>query len=191
MQKKDTWDSSFARGMKEIREQLGKSQQWLAEAMRSVGYDWHQSTVYKAENGSRKVTVGEAIAIADVLNVELDHLLSVPKRKGQHLARMVWNSADELVGTLLQMEELAREAHEKRQLLRRAIEALNDRDSDSTEADADAYASLVAFTGHEDYWNALALALESPQFQDIASDTRGISDLGTAPWAASDAPDHG
>jgi len=44
--------------------------------MSARGFKWHQATVYKIENGSRQVHIGEAAAVAAVLGVPLDRMVS-------------------------------------------------------------------------------------------------------------------
>ncbi|MBU1250617.1 MAG: helix-turn-helix transcriptional regulator [Actinobacteria bacterium] len=68
-------DSSFATSLKKTRERLGLSQGALAELMQARGYKFHQATIYKVESGARRVSVGEAAALAEVLDVPLTSML--------------------------------------------------------------------------------------------------------------------
>ena len=45
------------------------SQEALAKAMAEKGHKWHQSTVYKVLNDARKVALGEAVSIAEILEM--------------------------------------------------------------------------------------------------------------------------
>ncbi|ACZ29632.1 hypothetical protein Xcel_0593 [Xylanimonas cellulosilytica DSM 15894] len=56
-------------------DRTGRSQEWLAQAMRARGHQWHQTTVYKVINGRRKVEVTEALDLADALGVTLGALI--------------------------------------------------------------------------------------------------------------------
>ncbi|ALG06823.1 helix-turn-helix domain-containing protein [Kibdelosporangium phytohabitans] len=49
----------------------------VASQMQARGHAWHQPTVYKVEAGLRRMFVSEAVALAEVLGVDLDLLLTV------------------------------------------------------------------------------------------------------------------
>ncbi|WP_198036872.1 helix-turn-helix domain-containing protein [Nocardia sp. BMG51109] len=65
----------FAANLKTLRGDKNISQEALAEQMSQRGFKWHQATVYKIENGSRQVQLGEAKAVAGILGVPLDRLI--------------------------------------------------------------------------------------------------------------------
>lgn len=71
-------EQTFADNLRELRTASGLSQESFASEMEARGYKWHQATVYKAEHGSRQVTVGEARAAADILGVQLDQMTDSP-----------------------------------------------------------------------------------------------------------------
>lgn len=52
------------------------SQKALADAMRDAGYKWSQSTVWSVEQGTRPLKLAEASALAEVLNTQVEFLLS-------------------------------------------------------------------------------------------------------------------
>lgn len=55
------------------------NQQELVDTLRQRhDLTWHQSTVTKIESGSRPVRLSEALAVADVLGVELSSLVDRP-----------------------------------------------------------------------------------------------------------------
>ena len=56
------------------REGLGWSQADLAQKMAAAGWKWHPQTVHRAEQGQRKVTIGEAEALARLFAVTVDAL---------------------------------------------------------------------------------------------------------------------
>jgi transcriptional regulator with XRE-family HTH domain len=56
------------------REGLGWSQADLAQKMAASGWKWHPQTVHRAEQGQRKVTIGEAEALARLFAVTVDAL---------------------------------------------------------------------------------------------------------------------
>ncbi|MGV8883447.1 MAG: helix-turn-helix domain-containing protein [Rhodoglobus sp.] len=71
----DAPDDTFASSFKTTRLAVGQSQEHVATAMSERGYSFHVTTIGKIERGDRKVTVGEAVTLADVLGVSLDTLL--------------------------------------------------------------------------------------------------------------------
>lgn len=68
-------DKTFADQFAAARSTLGISQERLSAEMARRGYPIHVTAIGKIEKGSRKVSVGEAAAIADVLGLPLDLLL--------------------------------------------------------------------------------------------------------------------
>lgn len=68
-------DTKFAVSLKNVRLMVGMSQAQIADAMKKRGFDFHQSTIGKIERGDRRASIGEAVALADVLRVTLPRLL--------------------------------------------------------------------------------------------------------------------
>jgi len=62
----------FGHNLRTLREQRDMQQSDLAGRMRDLGHSWHQSTVAKAENGTRAVSYEEAAALAEILRTSLD-----------------------------------------------------------------------------------------------------------------------
>ena len=56
------------------REGLSLSQADLAKAMADLGWKYHPQTVHRIESGQRKVTIGEAEALARIFNTTVDTL---------------------------------------------------------------------------------------------------------------------
>lgn len=56
------------------REDLGLSQAELAQKMAALGWKYHPQTVHRIEQGQRKVTVGEAEALARIFSITVDAL---------------------------------------------------------------------------------------------------------------------
>lgn len=52
----------------------GRSQQWLADAMRSFGWKWSQATVWAVEKGERPLRLSEALDVAMLLGMHSDQL---------------------------------------------------------------------------------------------------------------------
>jgi transcriptional regulator with XRE-family HTH domain len=57
-----------------MREKQGMSQTDVARLMAEYGWKWHPQTVQKVEAGHRKVSVGEAEALAKIFGTIIDRL---------------------------------------------------------------------------------------------------------------------
>jgi transcriptional regulator with XRE-family HTH domain len=64
-------DDQVAANIRRHREAAGLSQADLAAEMSRLGWPYHPQTVHRIEQGSRKVPVGEAAALAEILGVSL------------------------------------------------------------------------------------------------------------------------
>jgi len=71
----DEVEHTFRRGVRTWRELHGLTQTELAQRMEERGHRWHQATVYKVEDGRRPTRLAEAVALAEVLEVPLTHLI--------------------------------------------------------------------------------------------------------------------
>ena len=67
-------DELFAVNIRETRERLKLSQGELARRMAERGFPYYQQTIRRIEEGRRKVSVGEAKAIAQILRTTMDRL---------------------------------------------------------------------------------------------------------------------
>jgi transcriptional regulator with XRE-family HTH domain len=67
-------EQRFAANLRAAREESGVSQSRLAEEMAARGWPWHQQTVTRVESGRRMVRLGEAKAVAEILETSLDRL---------------------------------------------------------------------------------------------------------------------
>lgn len=67
-------DELFAIQVREVRERLKMSQGELARQMSARGFPYYQQTVRRVEEGRRKVSVGEAKALAQILGETVDRL---------------------------------------------------------------------------------------------------------------------
>jgi len=84
--------------------------------MQARGHRFHQATIYKVESGTRRVSVGEAAALAEVLDVPLTSMLIAKDPTGEveralHLVQGVIESHQELREGIagLEDEKLLRE----------------------------------------------------------------------------------
>ena len=62
-------EQNFATNVREYREQLGLSQEELAQRMAERGFGFTQATVWKIEQGKRAVRIAEAVALMDALGL--------------------------------------------------------------------------------------------------------------------------
>ena len=67
-------DELFAIQVRETRERLKMSQGELARQMSARGFPYYQQTVRRIEDRQRKVSVGEAKALAEILGTTIDRL---------------------------------------------------------------------------------------------------------------------
>ena len=67
-------DERFAVNVRENRERQKLSQADIARRMTEAGWSWHPQTVQRIEAGHRKVTVGEAQALGQILGETVDRL---------------------------------------------------------------------------------------------------------------------
>lgn len=76
-----TVNKQFGDRMREIRESRRWSQRRLAELLQAVGLHLDPSAITRIERGTRDVKLTEAIAIADVLEFELDSISFSPEER--------------------------------------------------------------------------------------------------------------
>lgn len=86
-------ESTFSTNLRKVREALRISQEQLAKDMSERGYSWQQATVYKVETGKRQVQLGEAKALADILEVSVATMME-PESQAAETARLVNAFAD-------------------------------------------------------------------------------------------------
>lgn len=67
-------DQIIGKRIKSWRNFFGASQEDICRGMAARGFEFFQSTVHNIENGKRKVTVGEAVAFAEIFNIDLSKL---------------------------------------------------------------------------------------------------------------------
>lgn len=67
----DAVERRFATVARHAREQKGWPQGRIAETMSALGWPWHQQTVARVEHGDRMVRLGEAVALAAILGIDL------------------------------------------------------------------------------------------------------------------------
>ncbi|MEF2977275.1 helix-turn-helix transcriptional regulator [Subtercola sp. YIM 133946] len=102
-------DDAFAVTFRRARERKGLTQEDVARHMTMRGYDFHQQTVYKIESGKRKVTVGEGVALAELVHIPVESLAdrfpdspeslaNDVRRAGRDYAEDLFNTAANMIG---------------------------------------------------------------------------------------------
>ncbi len=99
----DSSDEAFSALFRKGRERRGRTQGDVARDMQARGFDFHQQTIAKIENGNRKVTIGEAIALAAVLEIELEELAWSPPAGALTPGAQVRESG---IGYMMQLDSL-------------------------------------------------------------------------------------
>jgi transcriptional regulator with XRE-family HTH domain len=67
-------EQRFAENLRRAREDKKVSQVKLAQEMAARGWHWHQQTVTRVESGQRMVRLGEALAVAEILDTSMTML---------------------------------------------------------------------------------------------------------------------
>ena len=106
-------EALFSANFSATRKLRSLSQEAVAEAMQERGFDFHQQTVYKIEKRQRKVTLSEAIALAEVLDLPLESLTN-PTRSPEEerlftllsVAKSLADVTDELSVTAQRLESI-------------------------------------------------------------------------------------
>jgi transcriptional regulator with XRE-family HTH domain len=95
-------DEWVAANIRLLREQSGMSQADLAEKMSALGWRFHPQTLHRIEAGQRKVTAGEADALARVLGATIERITR-PEIVAGMMDEMhaLAGRADEAVGQLV------------------------------------------------------------------------------------------
>jgi transcriptional regulator with XRE-family HTH domain len=67
-------EAAFAANLRAARDARSLTQTQLAELMAGKGFRWHQATVYKVEAGERQIQLGEALALAQILGLNVEQM---------------------------------------------------------------------------------------------------------------------
>src|SRR5689334_1907205 len=68
----ETPDERFGRNLRDLRDHEGMSQAELARQMTAHGHPWHQSTVYRVEQGRQAASYSESRALAVILKTSME-----------------------------------------------------------------------------------------------------------------------
>lgn len=106
-------DAAFAEALREARIGARLSQDDVAEQMTERGYEFHQTTIGKIERGNRRVTVGEAVELADIVGFPL--ALLVEKNPASLIARRAEIEAKtrQLLSDLVALERSVHDARDR------------------------------------------------------------------------------
>jgi RNA polymerase sigma factor (sigma-70 family) len=98
----DKVDEHLPENLRLRREELGWSQEELAQMMSRLGFAWHQSTVYKIESGVRRVSLREGMALTSVLQTTTFSLIGAPahSREMREFQRAVNDARHKWLGLL-------------------------------------------------------------------------------------------
>lgn len=113
-------EENFAVNLKQAREALGMSQEAVAEKMQERGHSFHQATVYKIENGARRVQLVEALDLAEILESSIRDLVRAPDE--QRLIYEIRSRSQELFEIQREILRAVHAYHDKQEFLKLAIE---------------------------------------------------------------------
>ncbi|GAA4831709.1 hypothetical protein GCM10023221_04430 [Luteimicrobium xylanilyticum] len=129
-----------------LSDRLTMTQQELANEMAERGHKFHQATIYKILNGSRRVTLSEAIDIAHICGTTIEEMVMPTSEAGRELTLAV-HAARELEREAYQLS--LREIEVSKRVVR-AREAFENESPDSRGVvpagileDARAYSSRI------------------------------------------------
>ena len=158
-------DAAFAASIRVSREAKGLTQEDLAKHMTMRGFDFHQQTIYKIEKGTRKVTVGEAVSLAEAVGVPVEALADQfpqsPESRANEVRRAGRDYAEALFDTVSQMQTLKEQRLIFTEVLRlysvQPTAWVDDSEGNKVPLDQ-IWAPLALFAGIGDYstaWNEL------------------------------------
>jgi len=158
-------DEAFAAAIRAKREAKGLTQEDLAKHMTMRGFDFHQQTIYKIEKGSRKVTVGEAVSLAEAVGVPVETLADQFPGSPESLANEVRHTGRDYAEALFDTVEQMRTLKYQRLAYTEALRLYSEQPTawvDDTEGNKvpldQIWAPLALFAGIGDYstaWNEL------------------------------------
>lgn len=101
------FDRNFAINFKKLREDQGLTQEEVVERLKHFGFTMHQATIYKIEKGERKVSVGEAMALASILDTSVEVLTDYGiDTSPEYFDTTTWRLADAMFEILAKIWQL-------------------------------------------------------------------------------------
>ncbi len=169
-------DEVFGSALRKARERRGMTQAELAEEMHYRGFDFQQQTIYKIEAGKRKVTVGEGIALADILAVPLEMMIEADNSSLRSLALVARGAAEQVVAGLAEDAYSLAQSRESFQVLRahlrqysRAVEAFGEDDQDAQPL-VELLEPVLEFEGLNAFVMAWRTLLEDSRFPKVLAE---------------------
>jgi transcriptional regulator with XRE-family HTH domain len=187
----DHWDRALIAGIKKERQAQGISQIDLAERMSELGYKFHQATVYKIENGDRKVTASEAHGLAEIFDVEIDHLFAWESASvgPEAMRKLLHSQTDNVLQLLFKLDDDARRLRTAHKALTETISKASSAGLTDSKLHGDPGVDVVEF-----YWPVVSLAAHNEllwrlrhevwtdEFAWFASSFGGVAELGDEDW---------
>lgn len=183
---REFWENAFAAGVRDERERQGRSQEWLAEQMSARGFKFHQATVHKIESKDRRVSIGEAVTLSEVLGVALERLMKRQPDAAEVLERELNSHAHSFISAILALDDAAIDVSSLRLAFEVQVSQFDSRGNKLTspitgeEATATAtYSPLTSFGLADDFVNQIRSEAWTPEFKDLVRYYSGFVGLGT------------
>jgi transcriptional regulator with XRE-family HTH domain len=140
------WDQNFARNFKQLREDMGMTQDEIVTRMAHFGFSFHQATVYKIEKGERKVGLGEAMALASCLDTSIEALTHEGiLATDDYYSSTLWQLADNMLSKLTQIWELTDTYNDQRSKMLAVLSRLLESDGGNPREFARVFGDDAAF----------------------------------------------
>lgn len=139
-----TVDENFAANLKSLREEREMSQEALAERMQERGHPFHQATIYKIENKSRRVQLHEALDLANVLDTGIYMLVQSPKRF-EFINRLFSNS-QKFTESIRELKRAVDNYYQARLFVEMELEAYDPNDDENVRT---AYQGIIEEIGED------------------------------------------
>lgn len=174
-------ERQFVEGVKRFRTEQGMTQAELADQMRMLGFKFYQATVYKIENGERKVTAAESYALAQIFDVAVEELF-IPSSSPEAVRHSVRTIADRMGQAILALDEICLRIRTIHSSLFMASERNRDavmRGSGEDLVTVEEYlAGFRSFYLHNEILYRLRSEVwEDPEFSELMGDVSGIRGL--------------
>jgi transcriptional regulator with XRE-family HTH domain len=175
-------ETNFAENLKAARASRNLTQADVADQMVARGFKWHPPTVYKVEKGVRPVQLGEALALAQILDMKVEDMAkpddgSVLRRVA--IAKVHLRMATAMLETLKNAKDYQENSLELNRLLAEAddLEELFPADVVAqmravAATDSDINKALHALTRH--LFPAQWASLPLQQVKTVWQDTRAV-----------------
>lgn len=169
-----TADEAFASSLRARREAKGLTQEDLAKHMASRGFDFHQQTIYKIEKGARRVTVGEAVSLAEAVGQPIEVLadrfpdseesLAINmRRNGRDYAEYLFNTISHMQGLKMAQVLFQQDLRDYYRVAKLSV----DRGDENKVVDLEIWEPLALFAGINDYWVAWTELIRDERVREV------------------------